>query len=1314
MFKPDKIITREEISNILYNYSVYKGFEVSERASLLKYRDYHKISDYAVESMSWANKSGLILGTSKTMLSPKEGSTRAVLATILTRYYQNFITDLEEDKIADDETPQSSYTEVEDSHDNEEDDEIDTPIDNGFRSFVINESEQGEIISENNASYKKGDNVQIEVHAKEGYVFDKWTSSVGGKFQNQYSNVTVFTMPDNNVILTAHYISVEYGVMSDEVKSALGLDKDKVDYDADGLTDSFEYMYLDTDLKNVDSDQNGISDSDEDYDSDGLTNIDEQELGTRPDNDDTDKDGLSDYEEYTTYNTNPLKPDTDNDGLLDGEEIKLGLNPLNSMSNAQILDSEVKIQQTIDDSAKSSSIIESENWLKPKISGKVSGDISKNVFIDEADTEILEDNRSVLSSFLDITTTYDDEVTLSFDVSEPYKGDINNLVIVKFDSDLKTLETNIDELNNTISASINKSGLYFVVDIDEFLKGLGVDVLSNVGNNKKVKSKSLLSTDGNYSYRYDNSGNIIERRSFQKKNNDLIVKPFNSFSSILSKQPLDSGFLNKTTGKADIVFVVDTTGSMADAISGVKNNINKFAEKLVTSYNIDANFALIEYRDIVFDGKNTTIVHKSTNSEWFTNVDIFKKEINTLTVDGGGDWRETPIDGLELARCLSFRENSTKFVILVTDAGYKDENSFGITNLSEMAKLFKKDNIIISAITYDFSEYEALLNTTDGVYGHIYDDFYTTLLKLASKIGDLTNDGEWVLLSDYKAIKLSDKLVNKDKNDTDEDGLKDGEELTNSFEKDLSPYIKIILEKQKIPYEEYEGKSKVTLWNYKSNPVLLDTDYDGIPDGNIDYDGSKVISDLNPRNNNFSGVYHWAESSGKQKKHFTSKELVEFSVDYRLFFKDNKKYSNKLAVISSLYSGNIYKDSYIKVYNGVKGGSDDAKELCNLFGMKDVEAIKIGKNETADVDDKSEIVIGHREVQYKNSKKEIILLVVRGTNGTNAEWTSNFDIGANSKKYFERTGNHDEWLTRSHHKGFDVTSNRIISKVNDYIIRNNLSDEEKSILVTGHSRGAGIANLLGKYFEDDLGYKSYTYTFAAPNTTTDINAFKYRTIFNIVNEDDLIPKLPISHWGFKKYGVTRNISVEDHYENKWGKSHRGDWEWLIGNKRDYNNDGLGGTRRTLYFFKKICDTRGQIYIKDSSSSGIAKYSGIRNLTLKNAEKERVSAEKELKKEKLLRFSELGIEKRRFQTRGDYIDGYYVVVRYCPAYLTQTLANMITGIGPTLGQNVTGKYARAKTSFVLSSGSLPIKKIGGMTDPHLPITYYLIAKNNFKK
>lgn len=78
------------------------------------------------------------------------------------------------------------------------------------------------------------------------------------------------------------------------------------DFDHDGLVNIYEY-WAGTNPRAVDSDGNGILDSQEDRDGDGVVNIAEQLLGSRPDMIDTDDDGFSDNEEQA-MGTSPVNP----------------------------------------------------------------------------------------------------------------------------------------------------------------------------------------------------------------------------------------------------------------------------------------------------------------------------------------------------------------------------------------------------------------------------------------------------------------------------------------------------------------------------------------------------------------------------------------------------------------------------------------------------------------------------------------------------------------------------------------------------------------------------------------------------------------------------------------------------------------------------------------------------------------------------------------------------------------------------------------------------------------------------------------------
>ena len=119
------------------------------------------------------------------------------------------------------------------------------------------------------------------------------------------------------------------------------------DTDGDGLSDGAEVSQTLTNPLAMDSNGNGIMDSSDDNDTDGLSNIDEINYNTNPNNPDTDGDTLSDGTEIN-LGINPNNPDTDADNLHDNEELLYNTNPTNPDTDGDALSDseEVQIYQT--------------------------------------------------------------------------------------------------------------------------------------------------------------------------------------------------------------------------------------------------------------------------------------------------------------------------------------------------------------------------------------------------------------------------------------------------------------------------------------------------------------------------------------------------------------------------------------------------------------------------------------------------------------------------------------------------------------------------------------------------------------------------------------------------------------------------------------------------------------------------------------------------------------------------------------------------------------------------------------------------------
>jgi Mg-chelatase subunit ChlD len=121
----------------------------------------------------------------------------------------------------------------------------------------------------------------------------------------------------------------------------------------------------------------------------------------------------------------------------------------------------------------------------------------------------------------------------------------------------------------------------------------------------------------------------------------------------------------KQQRKADILFVLDCTGSMQGEIDAVRDAITAFADT-IASQAVRARVGLIEFRDrligeeqraLLFDGQPFT-----------SDAALFRSQMAQLRAHGGGDEPESSLDALLLALEQPFDPSANKVIVLVTDA----------------------------------------------------------------------------------------------------------------------------------------------------------------------------------------------------------------------------------------------------------------------------------------------------------------------------------------------------------------------------------------------------------------------------------------------------------------------------------------------------------------------------------------------------------------------------------------------------------------------------------------------------------------------
>ena len=248
------------------------------------------------------------------------------------------------------------------------------------------------------------------------------------------------------------------------------------DTDGDGLPDGIEVYKTYTDPLRMDTDNNGVNDSDEDYDKDKLTNIEEKNHGTDYDNIDTDFDSLSDYDEINgvkskdglhTYTTDPLSDDTDSDGLRDDTELKLNLNPTNPS------DAHTKVNQ-----ASSEDAIPSELGKKSSVPisfyGELAGDIDENVKVRKSNDSYYNQIEGLVGNPIIVDTTYgyDDGLKISFDLSK-YQSIKDRIQLCRIQDD-KILFVEHTYISGGKLLGDVYSGEYCLIDSKKYLQDINL------------------------------------------------------------------------------------------------------------------------------------------------------------------------------------------------------------------------------------------------------------------------------------------------------------------------------------------------------------------------------------------------------------------------------------------------------------------------------------------------------------------------------------------------------------------------------------------------------------------------------------------------------------------------------------------------------------------------------------------------------------------------------------------------------------------------------------------------------------------------
>jgi hypothetical protein len=186
----------------------------------------------------------------------------------------------------------------------------------------------------------------------------------------------------------------------------------------------------------------------------------------------------------------------------------------------------------------------------------------------------------------------------------------------------------------------------------------------------------------------------------------------------------------KTKGVADIVFVVDISGSMAPCIDALRQNIEIFVNSLSSG---DANNAapvkdwrakVVGYRDIeAAEGEGLPWI---IDNIFVRDPAELKAQLAALEANGGGDEPESLLDTLYKVATMEaiakgaqtvepgkwrYRSDAARVVVVFTDASFKETMSIPEAkggSLQDVANVVMANRIILSVFAPNFEGYDRL------------------------------------------------------------------------------------------------------------------------------------------------------------------------------------------------------------------------------------------------------------------------------------------------------------------------------------------------------------------------------------------------------------------------------------------------------------------------------------------------------------------------------------------------------------------------------------------------------------------------------
>ena len=256
-----------------------------------------------------------------------------------------------------------------------------------------------------------------------------------------------------------------------------------------------------------------------------------------------------------------------------------------------------------------------------------------------------------------------------------------------------------------------------------------------------------------------------------------------------------------------------------------------------------------------------------------------------------------------------------------------------------------------------------------------------------------------------------------------------------------------------------------------------------------------------------TSLHKIVNTSGGDKK--TAKYIYDY--DENWFFTPSTTYQHGLTKMSirGAVAGYGVMDDPHSIDTNIK----------YLMAGTDKNSLEFTNYESSYPDPKTNTIgyaISSKNIKNSAGKTGSLLMVTVRGGGYMDEWGGNFNLG-----------------TKDEHQGFNEAALQVRDGIKKYVekYKDKLPYELK-VWISGYSRGAATTNRVAKMLDDGAVEgltrdNIYAFCFECPQNTTKTQSYvesdKYKNIVSIVNSVDLVPKVAMSGFEFKRYGTVYQL-----------------------------------------------------------------------------------------------------------------------------------------------------------------------------------------------